>query len=130
DVQVSLVSSGDLAVIAGFQSPFDSERSIVSLTASTNKAYTLLDTAFNESQWLSQIKGSAAVITSQGVSSVKADDTYFVGYVPVYTLIWFHLSDHPFWLAFLSILTLLLISFIIWRLLQALTYKRLAEGDK
>ncbi|WP_372810560.1 cellulose biosynthesis cyclic di-GMP-binding regulatory protein BcsB [Pseudoalteromonas nigrifaciens] len=130
DVQVSLVSSGDLAVIAGFQSPFDSDRSIVSLTASTNKAYTLLDTAFNESQWLSQIKGSAAVITSQGVSSVKADDTYFVGYVPVYTLIWFHLSDHPFWLAFLSILTLLLISFIIWRLLQALTYKRLAEGDK
>nr|WP_306287827.1 hypothetical protein [Pseudoalteromonas sp. WY3] len=60
---------------------------------------------------VSQIKGSAAVITSQGVSSVKADDTYFVGYVPVYTLIWFHLSDHPFWLAFLSILTLLLISF-------------------
>ncbi|MEI8625240.1 cellulose biosynthesis cyclic di-GMP-binding regulatory protein BcsB [Pseudoalteromonas sp. B137] len=129
-VQVSIKSSGDMAVITGFQSPFDSERSIVSLSATSQKAFTLLDDALMSSQALAQIKGSAAVINSQGIKTIKTDEQYFVGHIPVHTLIWFHLSDHPFVLALLSILTLLLISFIIWRLLQALTYKRLAEGDK
>ncbi|MEI8617021.1 hypothetical protein P4S63_05065 [Pseudoalteromonas sp. B193] len=119
-----------MAVITGFQSPFDSERSIVSLSATSQKAFTLLDDALMSSQALAQIKGSAAVINSQGIKTIKTDEQYFVGHIPVHTLIWFHLSDHPFVLALLSILTLLLISFIIWRLLQALTYKRLAEGDK
>ena len=129
-VEVSIKSSGDMAVITGFQSPFDSERSIVSLSATSQKAFTLLDDALMSSEALAQIKGSAAVINSQGIKTIKTDEQYFVGHIPVHTLIWFHLSDHPFVLALLSILTLLLISFIIWRLLQALTYKRLAEGDK
>ncbi|GAB0110424.1 cellulose biosynthesis cyclic di-GMP-binding regulatory protein BcsB [Pseudoalteromonas distincta] len=129
-VQVSIKSSGDMAVITGFQSPFDSERSIVSLSATSQKAFTLLDDALMSSEALAQIKGSAAVINSQGIKTIKTDEQYFVGHIPVHTLIWFHLSDHPFVLALLSILTLLLISFIIWRLLQALTYKRLTEGDE
>ena len=82
------------------------------------------------SESLELIKGSAAIINTQGIKTIKTDKQYFVGHIPVHTLIWFHLSDHPFILALLSILVLLLISFIIWRLLQALTYKRLAEGDK
>ncbi|TMP06621.1 cellulose synthase [Pseudoalteromonas sp. S3178] len=129
-VQVSIKSSGDMAVITGFQSPFDSERSIVSLSATSHNGFSLLNNALMNSQTLAQIKGSAAVINSQGIKTIKTDEQYFVGHIPVHTLIWFHLSDHPFVLALLSILTLLLISFIIWRLLQALTYKRLAEGDK
>ena len=129
-VQVSVKSSGDMAVIAGFQSPYDSERSVVSLSATTTKAYSLLNDALMDSQSLSQIKGSASIINSQGIQTIKTDEQYFVGSIPVYTLVWFHLSDHPFVLALLSILILLLISFILWRLLQTLTQKRLAEGDK
>ncbi|MBH0055800.1 cellulose biosynthesis cyclic di-GMP-binding regulatory protein BcsB [Pseudoalteromonas sp. SWXJZ94C] len=129
-IQINVKSSGDMAVITGFQSPFDSERSIVSLTATTNKAFTLLDNALMSSESLELIKGSAAIINTQGIKTIKTDKQYFVGHIPVHTLIWFHLSDHPFILALLSILVLLLISFILWRLLQALTYKRLAEGDK
>ncbi|MBB1384031.1 cellulose biosynthesis cyclic di-GMP-binding regulatory protein BcsB [Pseudoalteromonas sp. SG45-5] len=129
-VHVSIKSSGDIAVITGFQSPLDSERSIVSLSATSQNAYTLLNNALMNSAQLAQIKGSAAVINSQGIKTIKTDKQYFVGHIPVHTLIWFHLSDHPFVLALLSVLILLLISFILWRLLQALTYKRLAEGDK
>lgn len=129
-IHINIKSTGDMAVITGFQSPFDSERSVVSLTATTNKAFTLLDNALMNSEYLEQIKGSAAIINSQGIKTIKTDKQYFVGHIPVHTLIWFHLSDHPFVLALISILTLLLISFILWRLLQALTYKRLAEGDE
>jgi cellulose synthase operon protein B len=129
-VQVSVTSQGDLGVIAGFQSPFNTERSIVSLAATSTNAFSLLDNALTNPERLNQINGSAAVITKQGVNTVKTDNKYYVGQIPVHTLVWFHLSDHPYILALLSILTLLLVSFIIWRLLQALTYKRLAEGDK
>jgi hypothetical protein len=129
-VEVSIKSSGDMAVITGFQSPFDSNRSIVSLSATTNNSFTLLDDALMNSEKRALINGSAAVINSQGIKTIQVDEQYYVGHIPVYTLVWFHLSDHPFILALLSILTLLLISFILWRLLQALTYKRLAEGDK
>lgn len=129
-MQLGVTSRGDLGVIAGFQSPFNSQRSIVSLAATSTNAFSLLDNALTNPQRLNQIKGSAAVITKQGINTIKTDKKYFVGQIPVHTLIWFHLSDHPYILALLSILTLLLVSFIIWRLLQALTYKRLAEGDK
>lgn len=129
-IQVSVRSSGDMAVITAYQSPFDSERSVVSLNATTEKAFGLIDKTLMDSQTLSQLKGSAAVINSQGVKTIKTEEQYFVGHIPVHTLVWFHLSDHPFILALLSILTLLLISFILWRLLQALTHKRLAEGDE
>lgn len=129
-IQINVTSSGNMAVITGYQSPFNSQRSIVSLTATTNEAFDLLDNALMNSQSREQIKGGAAIITTQGIETIKTDKQYFVGQIPVHTLIWFHLSDHPFILALLSILTLLLISFVLWRLLQALTYKRLAEGDK
>ena len=49
-IHINIKSSGDMAVITGFQSPFDSERSIVSLTATTNKAFTLLDNALMNSE--------------------------------------------------------------------------------
>ncbi|MBQ4833098.1 cellulose biosynthesis cyclic di-GMP-binding regulatory protein BcsB [Pseudoalteromonas sp. MMG010] len=129
-VQVNLTSSGDMAIISGYQSPFDSDRSIVSLTASTSDAFYLLNDTLLSSEKLNQIKGSAAIINSQRITTLKADDQYFVGYIPVHTLIWFHLSDHPILLALLSILTLLLISFILWQILKVLTQKRLAEGDE
>ena len=119
-----------MAVITGFQSPFDSDRSIVSLSATTQNAFSILDDVLMNSEKLAQVKGSAAIINSQGIKTIQVDEQYFVGHIPVHTLVWFHLSDHPFILALLSILTLLLISFILWRLLQALTYKRLAEGDE
>lgn len=130
NVKVDIISQGELAAVAGFQSPFNSDRSVVSLTVSTNKAHYLLNDLFNDPQRLSQLKDSAAVITSQSVKTVKTDKQYYVGNVPIHTLIWFHLSDHPFMLALLSLITLLLISFIIWRLLQAFAYKRLAEGNQ
>ncbi|WP_372759832.1 cellulose biosynthesis cyclic di-GMP-binding regulatory protein BcsB [Pseudoalteromonas sp.] len=129
-VTVNVTSRGDLAVITGFQSPFDAERSIVSLTATSNRTFALLGNALTDPQRLNQIKGSAAVITKQTINTIKTDKQYYVGQIPVHTLVWFHLSDHPYILALLSILTLILVSFIIWRLLKALTHKRLAEGDK
>jgi len=129
-VKVSIESQGKLGIIAGFQSPFNSERSVVSMTATTDNAFTLLSDALIKDESTALIKGSAAIINNAGIKTINTDDQYFVGYVPIHTLIWFHFSDHPFILALLSILVLLLISFLLWRLLGVLTQKRLSEGDE
>ena len=128
-IQVNVNSMGRLGIISGFQSPFDSERSVVSLIATNNAAYPLLSDALLINEQTSKITGSSAIINSQGIKTIKTDEQYFVGHVPIHTLIWFHFSDRPFLLAVLSIITLLLISFMLWRLLMLLTQKRLSEGD-
>ncbi|MCC9659388.1 cellulose biosynthesis cyclic di-GMP-binding regulatory protein BcsB [Pseudoalteromonas sp. MB41] len=129
-IKVNIRSLGRLAIISGFQSPFDSDRSVVSLIATNDNAYSLLTDALLDNAKTSQIMGSSAIINNQGIKTIKTDDQYFVGHVPIHTLIWFHFSDQPLLLAILSILTLLLISFMLWRLLMLLTKKRLSEGDK
>ncbi|MDQ9091177.1 cellulose biosynthesis cyclic di-GMP-binding regulatory protein BcsB [Pseudoalteromonas haloplanktis] len=129
-IKVSIQSQGKLGIISGFQSPFNSERSVVSLIATNDNAYSLLSNSLIQDDKTALITGSSAIINSQGIKTIKTDDQYFIGHIPIHTLIWFHFSDHPFILALLSILTLLLISFILWRLLGVLTQKRLAEGDK
>mgnify|MGYP000610287688 FL=1 len=116
--------------MSGFQSPFDSDRSVVSLIASNENAFALLTDALLNDDKTAQIMGSSAIINSQGIKTIKTDEQYFVGHVPIHTLIWFHFSDRPVLLAILSLLTLLLISFMLWRVLALLTKKRLSEGDQ
>lgn len=129
-INVSINSRGKLGIIAGYQSPFNSDRSVVSMIATSDSAYTLLSDSLINDTITAQIKGSATVISNKGVKTINTDDLYYVGQIPIHTLIWFHFSDHPFVLAFLSILILLLISFLLWRLLGILTQKRLSEGDE
>ena len=129
-IKVNISSIGRLAVMSGFQSPFDSDRSVVSLIASNENAFALLTDALLNDDKTAQIMGSSAIINSQGIKTIKTDEQYFVGHVPIHTLIWFHFSDRPVLLAILSLLTLLLISFMLWRVLALLTKKRLSEGDQ
>ncbi|WP_404340689.1 cellulose biosynthesis cyclic di-GMP-binding regulatory protein BcsB [Pseudoalteromonas mariniglutinosa] len=129
-IKVSVDSQGLLGVISGFQSPFNNDRSVVSMIATSDNAYPLLSQALINEDRLALIKGSAAIINQRGIKTLQTDEQYFIGHLPVHTLIWFHFSDHPLLLAILSIITLLLISFILWRLLGVLTQKRLSEGAK
>lgn len=129
-IKLNISSLGRLAIISGFQSPLDSERSVVSMIVSDNSAYSLLSDVLMNAEKTAQIMGSSAIINRQGIKTIKTDEQYFVGHIPIHTLIWFHFSDQPILLAILSIITLLLISYMLWRLLLLLTQKRLSEGDK
>lgn len=129
-IKVTVQSQGKLGIISGFQSPFNSQRSVVSMIATSDSAFAMLSNALIADDKTSQVNGSSTIINSQGIKTVRTDEQYFIGHVPIYTLVWFHFSEHPFILALLSILTLLLISFLLWRLLGVLTQKRLSEGDK
>lgn len=127
--RVTLNSYGTLAVIAGFQSPLTDERSVVALMAANEDSYSLLIDSFASGSKLAEIAGTAAIITEHNTHKSYVGERYYVGQLPVFQLIWFHLSEHPILLALLSILTLVLLSFILWRVLNSLAYNRLAKQE-
>ena len=62
------------------------------------------------------------------VSSDLVGDTYFVGSLPAWTLIWYHLSERPFLLIFFTLIAITIISFTLWRALVAASTKRLRDS--
>jgi hypothetical protein len=128
--KVTLKSYGPLAVIAGFESPFTSDRSVIALMASEPHHYGLLISALTEGDKIAKIKGAASIITQEGIKASYIGERYYVGNLPIHKLIWFHLADHPILLAILSLITLLLLSFILWRVLTTLARKRLAKHEE
>jgi hypothetical protein len=127
--KVSLSSLGPLSAIVGFQSPFNPERSVVAMMANNNDDLKLINNTLVDSGKLSQIRGNAIIINQYKVHNSYLGERYYIGSLPPFTYIWFHLSEHPLILAILTLITLLIISFVLWRILTALAKKRVESQE-
>ena len=116
-----------LAAIIGLQSPFHSQRSLVALLASTAEDHALLQAALGDVGKLDAVAGSLALIRSSGVSSQTIGEEYYVGQLPWWLLLWFHLSEQPLLLAALALLGVLLLAVLLWALLGLRARRRLGE---
>ena len=61
------------------------------------------------------------------MTSQVVGEPYYVGHLPWWLLLWFHLSAYPLLLAALSAGCVLLGAFLAWRLLRAVGRRRLGE---
>ena len=61
------------------------------------------------------------------MSSQFVGEPYYVGQLPWWLLLWFHLSGHPLLLAALAALCVVLGTFLVWCLLRAVARRRLGE---
>ena len=113
--RVEVTASQPIAAIEGLQSPSHPQRSIVVLSGNNDADFRLLREALSDSAQLDAITGSAAVIRSSGVYSQRVGDTYYVGNLPWYWLLWYHLSGHPVLLALFAVISVLLATFLAWR---------------
>lgn len=124
--QVNVTARAPIAAITGLQSPFHGQRSIVALLASDDGDYQLLRNTLTDPGRLNDyVFGSVSLIRSSGVSSHYVGDTYYVGHLPWWMLLWFHLSHHPVLLALGAVLSMLLLGIVIWRLLAWVARRRL-----
>lgn len=124
--QVDVTARAPIAAITGLQSPFHGQRSIVALLASDDADYQLLrQTLTDPGQLNDYVYGSVALIRSSGVSSHYVGGTYYVGHLPWWMLLWFHLSHHPLLLALGAALSMLLLGIVAWRLLAWVARRRL-----
>ena len=128
--QTTVSSSGPMAAVVGFQSPYNSQRSVIAFMADSPRGFELLNGALNDSGKRAAMFGSVAVIRESGVNSLRVGDVYYVGHLPWYERVWFALSTHPVLLAILAALSVVLLAWVLWRLLRVLGSRRLRPDDE
>lgn len=124
--RVEVSAKGPIAAIIGMKSPSHDQRSIVALLASEDADFQLLREVFNDSGKLDAVAGSVVLIRSSGVNGQMVGEHYFVGNLPWWLLLWYKLSEHPFWLALMAVSGVLLGGFLLWRALRWAARRRLA----
>lgn len=127
--EIVFTSASTEAVIAGFESPLRSGRSVVLLTSSQPAGLEQAVNALLTPELLKQIQGSAAVVRGKQVDSLVAEQTYHVGSLDPVTHVQWWLSRHPLWLIVLGVAAAALIAFMLYNVLRARARARLkAQG--
>lgn len=129
-VQTGISSSGPMAAVVGFESPYHKQRSVVALLADSASGYDLLNNALNDSGKRAAMFGSVSVIRESGVSSLRVGDIYYVGHLPWFERVWFALSNHPVLLAIFAAISIVLLAWVLWRLLRIISRRRLNPEDE
>jgi len=127
--QVSLNANGAFGALIGMQSPFDDERSVVAMLGTRDQDLLDVTRSLNTPGRLPYIFGSVAMFRGDSVASYIVGKPYFVGHLPLQTLIWYHFSKHPFILAACALLLVVLLTIILWRLLAVVAARRLQVDD-
>lgn len=120
---------GALAALLGFESPLSPDRSVVAMTAVESADYGLLLDALENDSATKLMHGGVVLAYGGKTESVVAGNTYTLGSLPVWTTIWFPLSEHPILLAVMSVIAVLIFAFALWRTLRAVAQRRLHERD-
>lgn len=129
-VQTGITSSGPMAAVVGFESPYYKQRSVIALLADSASGYNLLNGALNDSGKRAAMFGSVSVIRESGVSSLRVGDIYYVGHLPWFERVWFALSNHPVLLAIFAAISIVLLAWVLWRLLRIISRRRLDPEDE
>lgn len=126
---LAMRANAPLAAVLGQQSPFHEQRSLVALLANSPDDYHLLREALGDVGKQQAFAGSVALIRDSGVSSHTVGEPYYVGELPWWLLLWYHLSEHPVLLAFLATLSIVLLALVLWRTLRWAAARRLLDGQ-
>jgi len=126
---VNVSATGGLAAVVGAESPYTPGRSVISVMAATTDDLAKVSAAFNDSGKISAMFGSVAVFREDRVSSYLVGDRYHVGKLPIWQLIWYHFSDHPFILLACAALLITMLVIVIWRILNQIAAMRLRAGE-
>jgi hypothetical protein len=127
--QTTISSTGPVAALVGFQSPFAAQRSVVALLADSPQAWSLLNGALIDSGKRAAIFGSASIIRDSGVNSLQVGETYWIGHLPWYERLWNALATHPILLAFFAAVVVVVFALLVWRLMRRVSRHRLGDED-
>ena len=124
-MQIAVSDDGRDAVLAGFESPLRSGRSVIAAITNADSKEALLN-ALMTPDLLKRVQGSMTIVRDTQVNSVLGGDTYYVGRLPPLTWLQWHLSRSPLGLAALVILLALLGAAVSYAGLQIRARRRLS----
>lgn len=131
DLKSEIGSSDGLSSVISFRSPLNGSRTVVALSADSSEGYANLSYKLATEQGMGFIRGASAVIRGDEADCSDAAETYYVGDLPWYQRIWYHIMNQgPATLVILSLLAAMLFCWLIYRLLRAVRRSRLLEGGK
>lgn len=124
---VDVQSLAPMAAIVGLQSELYPQRSIVGLLASSDEDFDLLRKALSKQSKREEIKGAVTLIRDSGVTNHSVGPVYYVGDLPWWEWLWYHLSDRPLLLASVAFFVVLFLSVLLWHALRLIARKRLGQ---
>lgn len=125
----TLEGDGPLAAIVGLQSPLTPERSVVALTATDPGAMRLISQSLNDGAKVERLHGDLSLLRGDTIESFRINPVYYVGDLPWYKRLWFHLHTHPLLLALLGIAAGLILTLLVYGALRSLARQRLEGRD-
>lgn len=118
------------AALVGFESPLASNRSVVGLMATTPAALSFITEALLDSTRLAQIQGHVALFDESGrITPYSAEPTYASGNLSWVSWIRWKLSDRPVLMWAVLMLGILVLSAVIYLLLQRHAMRRHAGAS-
>jgi hypothetical protein len=123
--RATLEGGGPLAGLLGIQSPLQAGRSVVALTASDVSGMSLISQNLNDPAKVQLLQGDLGLMHGDAVESFRIHPVYYVGDLSWYKRLWFHLHNHPAWLALLSVFAGLLLTLLVYGALRSLARRRL-----
>jgi hypothetical protein len=126
---LTLVSSNGAALLTGFESPLQKNRSAVALVSAAGQSDADLSGALLDADVLPKIQGAMAVIHGRDVTITSNGDAYYVGHLSPQEYLRWALSSHPLLLMLGGVLAALIIAGLFYRTLRSIAARRLKDGQ-
>lgn len=125
----TLDGDGPLAAVVGLESPLSKGRSVVALLATDTAAMHALGLGLSDGAKIEQLHGDLSLLRGESVESFRINPVYYVGDLPWYKRLWFHLHGYPVLLALLGVLAGLMVTLLVYGALRAIARQRLERDD-
>ncbi|KIH81806.1 cellulose biosynthesis cyclic di-GMP-binding regulatory protein BcsB [Pseudomonas batumici] len=113
--------------LAGFESPLKSGRSVVVIASGRPEGLAEATAAMiGGDAYKDSLQGSLAVVKGTEVTSLVADEQYYVGELNLFKRVQWLLSQNMHWMLLVTVLGLLLIASLLFLFLRARAQKRLS----
>lgn len=124
---VSFVSRDGNAIVAGFRSPLNKDRSAVALIGAPGQSDADLSDALLDEGVVPKLQGAVAVIHGREVTVTSNGDIYYVGHLSPQEYLRWALSRHPLLLLLGGVLAALVLAALFYRMLRAIAARRLGD---
>jgi hypothetical protein len=124
---LSLVSSNGAALLTGFESPLQKDRSAVAFVSAAGQSDADLSSALLDADVLPQIQGAMAVIHGRNVTITSNGVAYYIGHLSPQEYMRWALSSHPLLLLLGGVLAALIIAALFYRALRSIAARRLKD---
>lgn len=125
----NLITKGEgrLGALIAFESPLKNGRSVVVFTGDDDEQIADIATSMSNPENIERFQGDMVLQSGKRIEGFQMGPTYYVGSLPLWTSLRWHLSTRPLMMAILIGLAALLIALVIFPYLRKLAAKRLKE---